>query len=941
MWLISKAVKAVAKAVTGGNKSSSSSSSNKGSSSSSSNKNSSSSSSSNRSSSASSTQSSVRSNATANRNAATWWNTSSNKSSSSSGWSSSSKSSSAWAGSVAWFSSTPSITGWIWWISSSNKSSSSSGWSSSSKSSSSGGSSTKVTWSVKWPNVVTTNSTAPVASAINGWTILANWTIVGWTSTKSSGGSTSKVSPTITWGVASVAWGWTRLANWAIVGWIWNTGINTGVWVNNTLTNFRSSVGWGSSGSGSTKSTVASNWLMSYNYTQNNANGSPAVSSLAWGKIGYADWSVYDPKTWKTTYPSSNVATKNGLWGISIWWLSSITSWLKTGTTPKYDYTQQNANGSPAVSSWADWTIRYADWTVYDPKTWLTTNIKTWETVNAHGDAGKATDEQIIQAANNKANNAAPSNSSTQNPISKGWSGWTQWTQNTKSNQSAMSIILNSLNADKWGSSLISESLDTGWNRSIASQESMSDNWDGTQTYIAPNWKTYLIWLNEDWQYVTQSNYDGQWFTVWDWSDKDALVDYIRSQNGSDGINRSNVDNKDAYKWAGAQIEWTYVAPSGKEYDILTGTWENAGKTWFININWEAQWFDSQAAALNYIDQRNPVGNKDLAKNTALPTLADRGSYDGEIPETGQESIDEQNEWNQDEWDERDQEIADLRDEIDALRAELERSSDEIDNEKAGIIGDWLSSVDDFTTRMNDAVADLEEKSQMLQDNERMRRARQRAAELAAKWYLTSEQVAQVANYSLTDYNKELEASALEAAKALAELKINLGQKRQDYINAIMNQRTLNASDKQSQINYINDWYTKYIDSIDAKMATADQFYHGLISSNLQMNAQQELWYDSIIRQNDAQNIVNDRNQQKAFTDTEYRRQYILNNITDANLHAYANQAINYLINQGTFIYPWKSNADNKRILAEQISKVTDVARQLQLANQKDLAKVS
>jgi hypothetical protein len=124
-------------------------------------------------------------------------------------------------------------------------------------------------------------------------------------------------------------------------------------------------------------------------------------------------------------------------------------------------------------------------------------------------------------------------------------------------------------------------------------------------------------------------------------------------------------------------------------------------------------------------------------------------------------------------------------------------------------------------------------------------------------------------------------------------------------------------------------------------MATADQFYHGLISSNLQMNAQQELWYDSIIRQNDAQNIVNDRNQMKAFTDTEYRRQYILNNITDANLHAYANQAINYLINQGNFIYPWKSNADNKRILAEQISKVTDVARQLQLANQKDLAKVS
>lgn len=910
MWIIWKAAKAVVNTVTravtwGGssNKNSSSNSSNKNSSSNSSNKNSSSN---------SSRQTAAQNNkpSTPSRpsgGGSTGWT----KSGGSTGWT---KSSTAWAGSVAWFSPSPSI-GSIWWTSSggwslnssrqaaaqNNKPSTPSrpsGWGSSSKSSG---------WSISW--------TTPVASVAWGWTRLANGTVVG---------------KTVPWGVASMAWWWTRLANWTVVGWIWWTSIwwLPWIWGTSSLTNFRNVVSpTTSTGTGTTKGSWAS-WLFWLG----------AINTLR----EYA----------KNANPTSKSGSStSGSWASWLFWLGAINTLRNAvkNSTPKFDYTKENANGSPARMSGANGTIIYEDGSVYDPKTWVTTYPKTWEVINAQWDNWKLSEQEIIQNANNRQNNSALWNSSTWNPIQWSW-GWTRSTQNTKTNQSAMSMILNSLNEDQWWASMISNALDTGWNRTIESQERwVVTNEDGTQTYIAPNGKQYLIGTDDNWNLAFISQWKD---TAWevqniqdsDWNiinDVNALVDYIRSQNGTDGINRSNVDNKDAYKWAGAEIEWTYVAPSGKEYDILTGTWENAGKTWFININWEAQWFDSQNAALDYIDRNNPVWNKDLAKNTALPSLADRGSYDGEIPETGLDAIDEQNEWNQDERDERDQEIADLRDEIAALRDQLENSSDEIDREKAGIIWDWLWSVEDFTTQMNDAVADLQEKSQMLQDNERMRWARQRAAELAAKWYLTSEQVAQVANYSLTDYNKELEASALEAAKAIAELKINLGQKRQDYINAIMSQRTLNASDKQSQINYINDWYTKYIDSIDSKMATADQFYHGLISSNLQMNAQQELWYDSIIRQNDAQNIVNDRNQQKAFTDTEYRRQYILNNITDANLHAYANQAINYLINQGKFIYPWKSNADNKRILAEQISKVTDVARQLQLANQKDLAKVS
>ena len=87
--------------------------------------------------------------------------------------------------------------------------------------------------------------------------------------------------------------------------------------------------------------------------------------------------------------------------------------------------------------------------------------------------------------------------------------------------------------------------------------------------------------------------------------------------------------------------------------------------------------------------------------------------------------------------------------------------------------------------------------------------------------------------------------------------------------------------------------------------------------------------------------MVSDQNQIRAFTDDEARRQYILSQISDVNLHKYANQAIQHYIDTHTFTYPDKSNADNKRILAQQIAAITDVARKLQLEDSIKAAKAS
>ena len=690
------------------------------------------------------------------------------------------------------------------------------------------------------------------------------------------------------------------------------------------------------SSSGSAKkatSTAASNWFMSYDYTKSNARWSKAVATNADWSIKYADGSTYNPTTGKSTAAKTSAS--------SFW--NNITSILKNSTTKSsstvandwlksWDYTKNNANGSQAVQQMADWSIKYADGSVYNPQTWQTTD-KNWNVIRDQTQATQVTEDDARREANDRSNRSTSWNSSTYNPVSNNKTATTN-----RSNQSALSIVLWNQWGKVWDKQgnivwMQSKSLDTGWNRNIESQEKwLSDNGDGTQTYIAPNWKQYLIGTDSNWNLAFVSQGDktkGQTLNINDseWNiinDMDALIDYIRDNNQSDGINRSNVDNKDAVR--DAEIVGTYNAPSGKEYDILTN---DEWKVGFVNINWDAQWFDTQAAALDYIDKNNPVGNKDLAKNTIKPEWENRVS----------DSIEDMVEWNKEDKAEEQDRNEDLKEFVEEMFEEWQNSQDEVDRNKYNILNQSLMDFDNFQVKLDDAVADLEEKSKLLQDNERMRWARQRAAQLAAQWYLTSEQVAQVANYSLTDYNKELEANALEAAKAVAELRLNIAQKANDALAAIRSQQFSNENDRMNQINFVNEWRTKMEDAINSKMSQVDQFYNGLINSNLAMNAQNELGYESIINQNRAQNIADDQNQMRAFTDPVYRRQYILDHITDANLHGYAAQAIQYLMNNWNFIFPWKSNADNKRILTEQINKVTDAARQLQLENQKDLAK--
>lgn len=59
-----------------------------------------------------------------------------------------------------------------------------------------------------------------------------------------------------------------------------------------------------------------------------------------------------------------------------------------------------------------------------------------------------------------------------------------------------------------------------------------------------------------------------------------------------------------------------------------------------------------------------------------------------------------------------------------------------------------------------------------------MRSATARAQQMADKGYLTSDQVAQVANYSVADYRRDIDIQRVDIEKQLAEKEIELAQTR-------------------------------------------------------------------------------------------------------------------------------------------------------------------
>lgn len=849
----------------------------------------------------------------------------------------------------------------------------SSSWSSSSGSSSSGSSGGSYTSSSSWGSNTKTSSTPTTTT----------------TKTSSSTPSSS------TWSSASANIGWvnysfSKNSNWTInITANWKTST---VSADSAAWKAAASYLWGTSSS--TSSSSSGSTTKSTNTSTNTTNqATTSKSSQNWNTITYQNWmKLTKNSNWSFTVTDVNWNTSTVSAVSTAWKEFAKQFWSSTSSSGSNSSTNTTSNSNQQTSNMTwnrNWnTVTYPNWTrlIQNSNGSFTVIDANWNTstVAANSAAGKTFAQQFAgMKASNVANTISSDNGSFKmNPDGNTWSyttpGWEKFTvqltadgkyvaidskwvrhqfvsknalikslswveanRNAANNDNFNSLTNNNNNnnnvnntqknkEDAFKTILNNQDLTT--NKLETKTKTLSD-WrqlqtddEWNETYIAPNGKEYPIYYDANGKPYIESKVDGSKKAF---TSLDRLLNHIDVNNQDDWIDRSNRGTQDV---PNGEIEWTYRAPSGKEYDMIQGTGARQGQYWFINNKGEVAWYNSYDEAKSVIDANNPVWSTDLAKNEPLKTREDTNYFDEDngLAMTGEESIDAMNEQNEKWEDERDTEIEDLRQQIEDLNNRLENDSDETYNKKQQIVNTMLWDLDTFTNDINNAIDDLKEKSKLIQDNDRMRRARARARELAAKWYLTSEQVQQVANYSLADYNAELEANALQAAKAIADIQVQIAQKKQDYLAVVRSQQWNNENDRLAQENLINERFNSMLQYIDGIKSQADQFYQGNIQNNLAMNAQNELWVNSLIKQNDAQNIVDDRNQQRAFTDSTYRRQYILEHIWDTNLYSYADRLINDLIKNGKFVFYNKTNEQNKQLLAEQISKISEGAKLLQ-----------
>lgn len=710
------------------------------------------------------------------------------------------------------------------------------------------------------------------------------------TTTTKTGGTTS----TKTGGTTSTK---TSNASWLF----WTGAINT----------LRKAVANQSASQAATNSNTKANTNSSTWWGTNKATLSKATTSLlSKTPMGQTVTAVLNA----VKQAQNQTATKNGSAG--------------TGST-QFDHTKQNVNGSPVAKEDGN-SILYKDGSVYDKKTWVTT-AKDWTVLKDTNQATQVTEWMARWNSNIKSNNVSPSNSSTYNPTVA-----SRNVTSDRGNQAAAGTVIKS-----------GDNGNITWVKSkeLWSKETAYRNEDWSATYIAPNGKKYIIAKDEDWNFMFNSQWgESKWnwvnLTNDDWTINNNIQDiarYIKTNNQIDWIDRDNVDNSRAIKWA--TIEWTYTAPSGKEYDIVEWKWEHEGQVWFVNYKWQVEYYDSWQAAKAKIDQNNPVWSSDTGKNQIAPELSDRWYVDENWDAiTGIDALDEANFDLETDRSEREQALQDTIDRLTERLERLEWESDEVYETKRNILNDAFWDVQNYQREMEDALDDLKEKTQLVQDNDRMRWARQRAAQLAAQWYLTSEQVAQVANYSIADYNKELADAAAEAAQKLSQMRAEIVDKKEQYIQAIRQTQYNNENDRQAQLNYANNVFNTMLQWCENTAWAYDQYFTTQRQNNLGMNIQNELWYDSIIRQDEAQKVVDDRNLLNALTNSVDRKKYILSQVQDINLHPYVEKIINHLQSQWKFLIRNWSTEQMKTNLAEQISGIVAAARQAQLEDQKALA---
>lgn len=228
------------------------------------------------------------------------------------------------------------------------------------------------------------------------------------------------------------------------------------------------------------------------------------------------------------------------------------------------------------------------------------------------------------------------------------------------------------------------------------------------------------------------------------------------------------------------------------------------------------------------------------------------------------------------------------RQQLEELKNMTKGSQDNI----AQIAEQRLQLAEQWASEVENKLEELRQRALWVFDEKVAQARAVRAQQLAEEWILTNEQAAQAAQYSLSDYTRDVRLQRAEIEQQMATEMVNAVKEKNALIDSIMQQQAVDENTKQQQVAQITNLYNNLLQNQAASLSelrarTSNQVLN-MFTPTIDREAAVAQW--------DLTAELSEQERQRANTDPAFRTQYILdktNESVDANLAPYILEYIN------------------------------------------------
>lgn len=359
-----------------------------------------------------------------------------------------------------------------------------------------------------------------------------------------------------------------------------------------------------------------------------------------------------------------------------------------------------------------------------------------------------------------------------------------------------------------------------------------------------------------------------------------------------------------ATEHATAPLETTTTppAPSGFRVDTVVA---GNGKVYKVEINpttGQAQFRSANDGMIRTFNSREDAIREISAKNNWFKSLAEWETAGGQ---EGSPFADKNTEYMKQVEEDRvkDQElITNLQNSINSIYQNLWNTASQSAQTIQNITNQRMAGMQTAYANIATQMDQLETKANAVFDQGAMRQAVAKAKQLAAQGYMTNEQVAQVANYDVSAYRRDAELAKTELEKTIAEQRINIEKEKLSAQDAIQKDMSLNEQQRQQVSQQIEQRYAQALDTLNTKQTATNQLYNQLQNQYNTAASAQDMAQQQLLSTDQTTYDVQQQQRQRAMSDPIARRDYLVNQVRDANVLKYVDIVIKQLQNSGQFM---------------------------------------